>query len=844
MKFLSLLSLACVVCMTLAAPVVEDNGGMKTGSCADAIALSAAGLAVSEINKDRQEGYILGLHRLANVNEMRHAETGVVFYLTMDVVETDCHVLSKKNWRSCEPRHMEDTPVYGQCKATIYINRPQRVVRLYKYKCTIRPVAAIKLTVVCPDCPTHSAMDNLRIVKAISLSLDKFNKESGLSNRFNLDKITRAVSQVSSIMEYYGVEYTIQESTCANNDTTTVKCPLMDCEFAHKGFCKGSFSISMGVDYLSVNCSLYEPETAKEQKKLHLLGGETDHSHTSKSKGPHDHDHTHSHDHNHNHTKNGHDHAGHRRPHGHGHAKTHGLDHVHSQHGKTHNHSADNLNQHHQHAHGDSAHTHDHDHDLALDHNHQHTHLHEHEHHHRQRERGNASTRHHHQPQGIVIVLPPMGKPVTLPAILDAPAAGPEVPVPLPLIPDPDIPHQREPTIQPFPSAVAADCPAVLGPGAGNMLVNEAFATDPMFKTAGALTACLLVLWLAVLQRSIAHPDKPDCQSPEVVSIAEKALEWVNRDRTQGYILSFNSLYDVQPSTDQEKGRSIYKLTIDVLETKCHVTSRKPWKQCDVRGFFDIAVYGECVVYVFDEAPFELQRYFCALRQVPIPDIMDQCPDCPTPDRLDDPIVMDTTKLSLQRFNAESTLSNYFSLQNITRASSKWIEGPVYNVEFTIHETECSRENNTSDDLANCPPMNCPLAHKGFCWASHTSYDDTSMLPQLILKREAVVLPIRPPVEVTCEIYAPEAARVEEHNMTHQGGTDHHQHNHTHLHPGEHEHSSGLSSDPTPVSQTPINPMAPLGNVLHVHHRYRPSPEASSCPGPRRHNLGFEKLNL
>ncbi|KAG7248362.1 hypothetical protein CRUP_005213, partial [Coryphaenoides rupestris] len=195
--------------------------------------------------------------------------------------------------------------------------------------------------------------------------------------------------------------------------------------------------------------------------------------------------------------------------------------------------------------------------------------------------------------------------------------------------------------------------------------------------------------------RSIAQPDKPGCGSPAVVSVAEEALEQINRDRKQGYILGFNSLYDLESSTDQEKSRSVYKLIIDVLETKCHVTSRKPWKQCEVRSSFDIAVYGECVAYVFAEAPFELQQYSCTIRQVPIPDMLDQCPDCATPDRLDDPIVMDTTKLSLQRFNAESTLANFFSLQHVTRASSQWIEGPMYYVEFTIQETVCSKEKNT-----------------------------------------------------------------------------------------------------------------------------------------------------
>lgn len=38
-------------------------------------------------------------------------ENGVVFYLTLDVVETNCSVLSKKDWKSCEIRPLSDTPV-------------------------------------------------------------------------------------------------------------------------------------------------------------------------------------------------------------------------------------------------------------------------------------------------------------------------------------------------------------------------------------------------------------------------------------------------------------------------------------------------------------------------------------------------------------------------------------------------------------------------------------------------------------------------------------------------------------------------------------------------------------
>lgn len=38
-------------------------------------------------------------------------ENGVVFYLTLDVVETNCSVLSKKDWKTCEARPTHDTPV-------------------------------------------------------------------------------------------------------------------------------------------------------------------------------------------------------------------------------------------------------------------------------------------------------------------------------------------------------------------------------------------------------------------------------------------------------------------------------------------------------------------------------------------------------------------------------------------------------------------------------------------------------------------------------------------------------------------------------------------------------------
>uniref|UniRef100_A0A8C3A1M8 Si:ch211-284e20.8 n=1 Tax=Cyclopterus lumpus TaxID=8103 RepID=A0A8C3A1M8_CYCLU len=294
----------------------------------------------------------------------------------------------------------------------------------------------------------------------------------------------------------------------------------------------------------------------------------------------------------------------------------------------------------------------------------------------------------------------------------------------------------------------------------------------------------LLVLCLALLQQGgRARPDPPGCNSPEVVRVAEEALEQINQDRTDGYILTLNRLYDLS----HETGGSFYKLTIDVMETICHITSRKPWKQCEVRDISDVPVYGECEVSASVDSQVKLLSYSCALREVPATAVVDVCPDCPTAENLEEPVVKETANLSLQRFNEESRLANYFTLENVTRASSQWVNGPSYFVEFTILETVCLRTTEASE-LSSCPPMDCPFQ-------AHAKADS--------------------------------------------GHTGHQHHNHTHLHPHEHTHSVTPGAD-LAVSES----RGALGIVVERAAPLRSSPSASACPGQRRHRLGLDRLKL
>ncbi|KAK2835128.1 hypothetical protein Q5P01_015612 [Channa striata] len=507
MKLCVLLSLLSVLGWTRVHGAPVEHEGVVEGSCEDPAALSAAKLALTKINEDRKEGYIFSLQRLSNVHTEKHGENSDVFYLTVDVVETNCSVLSRKDWSTCEARPIHDTPVYGQCKVAIFISKVHRVVRLYKYDCVVRPAPASRLVQICPGCPSLIALDNAEVQKTVSLSLEKFNEDSGLANRFDLLQVTRA-SAGMAIGMYYNVEFTIQETSCPKGAKASEKCPHMECEFAHKGFCKAShYGSEVGNSSVTVQCEIYEPEAAEREKKLHLLGGETDHSHNDTHTDAHAHDHghaddkthAHDHDHVHDHTKSHthhddthahahgsdhhhtHDHAvgsAHRHAHDHSHDHGHGHDHVHAHHAKAHNHTG--LVPHHDYKHADGVHTHEHDHDHALDHEHKHGHLHEHEHHHHHHDHDHENEPHDH-PEGAVRLLPTLDQPMTLPSFPDVPAGGPVVGVILPLKPDPQIPGQTEPTIQPFPTSVSSQCAPSVGEG---NLVEKLFAEDPMFKPA------------------------------------------------------------------------------------------------------------------------------------------------------------------------------------------------------------------------------------------------------------------------------------------------------------------------------------------------------------------------
>lgn len=94
------------------------------------------------------------------------------------------------------------------------------------------------------------------------------------------------------------------------------------------------------------------------------------------------------------------------------------------------------------------------------------------------------------------------------------------------------------------------------------------------------MSVYLLVLCLALLQwEGRASPDPPGCNSPEAVRVAEEALEQINQDRTDGYILSLNRLYDLSHTPDKVRANNAHMHThthTDAKKTYCLATHSNP----------------------------------------------------------------------------------------------------------------------------------------------------------------------------------------------------------------------------------------------------------------------------
>ncbi|XP_077641841.1 histidine-rich glycoprotein [Lonchura striata] len=219
-----------------------------------------AGVALDLVNRHRRDGYVFGLFRVADAHEL-HLGNSTVLYLTLDVLETECSVLSRRHWESCE--YSNTYPMdFGQCKIITYTNHLLKKPQLYGFNCTLSPVPPD--LVECKDCPVK--LESLEVTEQhkdiAAKALKKFNSEGNHTNNFAVDKVERILKMTAS-REGHILGFSIKETNCSKSMQETDQ--ALECDFlhdwhAHTGFCKARIiSDTDEADGIDISCEIYHP---------------------------------------------------------------------------------------------------------------------------------------------------------------------------------------------------------------------------------------------------------------------------------------------------------------------------------------------------------------------------------------------------------------------------------------------------------------------------------------------------------------------------------------------------------------------------------------------------------
>ncbi|XP_071773430.1 alpha-2-HS-glycoprotein [Centroberyx gerrardi] len=224
------------------------------------------------------------------------------------------------------------------------------------------------------------------------------------------------------------------------------------------------------------------------------------------------------------------------------------------------------------------------------------------------------------------------------------------------------------------------------------------------------------------------------CNDKAVEKLSRLAVTYINEDRADGYKFALNRIANVHLHAQGPAG-NVYYLDLDVLETKCHIGSPKPWKRCDIRPFMETQISGNCNTTILHttEGYSYLYSYDCTL----VPDdpekLQQTCPTCPLLLPVDNQVAVNAARLTLASYKRQSTLGAGLGVKKITRAAAQVVPVKASFVEYIVQECP---EGLTDRGTCQRLTLDSDTETAGFCAGSvHGDMD------------------VHPDVQVSCEMF-------------------------------------------------------------------------------------------
>uniref|UniRef100_A0A452RLF2 Histidine-rich glycoprotein n=1 Tax=Ursus americanus TaxID=9643 RepID=A0A452RLF2_URSAM len=241
--------------------IALQNAGAVSPEDCDATEPFAAKV-LDLINKERRHGYLFQLLRVADAH-LDKVESAAVYYLVLDVKESDCSVLSRKHWDDCAPalsKRVSDI-VIGQCKvlATQCLNDTQ-YFRVMDYNCTTSSVSSALANNKDSPVVFDFVEDTESYRTLADRALEKYREENGDFASFRVDRVERVVRGRGGERTTYYVDFSVRNCSSSRHFPRHHNAP---------GFCRADLSYEVGASDLenpediAINCEVFNFEECR-----------------------------------------------------------------------------------------------------------------------------------------------------------------------------------------------------------------------------------------------------------------------------------------------------------------------------------------------------------------------------------------------------------------------------------------------------------------------------------------------------------------------------------------------------------------------------------------------------
>ncbi|XP_016055670.1 PREDICTED: histidine-rich glycoprotein [Miniopterus natalensis] len=246
-----------------------------------------AGKTLDLVNKGRSNGYLFQLLRVADAHLDKAGSTDV-YYLVLDVKESDCPVLSRKHWDDCEPPSRRPSEiVIGQCKviATTHLSEFQDL-KVSDFNCTTSSVSSALVNTKDSPVLFDFFEDTEPYRKEAEKVLEKYKKENDDFASFRVDRVERVTRVRGGKRTNYYVDFSVRN------------CSSHHFHRHHNvfGFCRSTLSYGVGTSDMEtpkdvdIDCEVFNLKEHRNISDVHphlghpLNSGE--HGHSSAGKPP------------------------------------------------------------------------------------------------------------------------------------------------------------------------------------------------------------------------------------------------------------------------------------------------------------------------------------------------------------------------------------------------------------------------------------------------------------------------------------------------------------------------------------------------------------------------------